>query len=521
MKMLKDFAKYLKESRLNDYATYYLASLKEANLPLIKIAIEKGLIEDLDDKNALPATMERQKKALQALEDGSVIANAKNNLKLWEEGKLLPGLTKNDIHPTDLVLGYAVQKKVLFHFLPEYIHDVNEFLHIVQEVEDLYANLQNDNVQMLFKIQKTTEEELKKVEDRFSQMVKNVKDYAIFFIDSAGKIQSWNEGAQHMKGYSKEEIIGRPLSTFYTQPDIEAGIPEYNLKKALEMGRYETQGWRLRKDGSTFWVEALYTALYDEKGKLNGFSKIARDVTDIRNARIQLEDKAKELERSNAELEQFAYIASHDLQEPLRTISSYVQLLAERYKDKLDKDANDFIGFAVDGSNRMRLLINSLLDYSRVNKVKPFEWINLNTVISDMLQAMKDTITESKATIRYANLPKIYGDPVLIGQLFQNLIGNAIKFRDGKKPEIEISSKREDGEYLFSVKDNGIGIKSEYDEKIFVIFQRLNGREKYPGTGIGLSICKKIVERHGGKIWVESEPGKGSTFYFTIKTTLL
>jgi hypothetical protein len=196
-------------------------------------------------------------------------------------------------------------------------------------------------------------------------------------------------------------------------------------------------------------------------------------------------------------------------------------LLAERYKDKLDKDANEFIDFVVDGSHRMRMLINSLLEYSRVNKVKPFEWINPAHIIKEILQGMKDQIVESGATIEFDNLPKIYGDSFLVGQLFQNLIGNALKFRNDKKPEIKISGQRKNDEYLFSVEDNGIGIKSEYADKIFVIFQRLNSREKYPGTGIGLSICKKIVERHGGRIWVEPGPGGGSVFYFTIKTTLL
>ena len=210
-------------------------------------------------------------------------------------------------------------------------------------------------------------------------------------------------------------------------------------------------------------------------------------------------------------------MASHDLQEPLRTISSYVQLIAERYKDKLDKDANEFIDFAVDGSKRMRLLINSLLEYSRINKINPFEWINVRDMIEVIVNDMKDQIKESGVKIKYDELPEIYGDPVLIGQLFQNLISNAIKFRSEKKPQIIISGEKKNDDYIFSVKDNGIGIKSEYMEKIFVIFQRLNSREKYPGTGIGLSICKKIVERHGGKIWVESEPGKGSTFYFTLK----
>jgi light-regulated signal transduction histidine kinase (bacteriophytochrome) len=205
------------------------------------------------------------------------------------------------------------------------------------------------------------------------------------------------------------------------------------------------------------------------------------------------------------------------LQEPLRMITSYVQLLAKRYKDKLDDDANDFIEYAVDGSNRMRILISSLLEYSRVNRMKPFEKIDLNELLEDVLKNLKDQIYENNAIIKINTLPVISGDPVLISQLFQNLIANAIKFRRLTKPQIIISCKQENNEYLFSVKDNGIGIQKAYKEKIFIIFQRLHNKEKYPGTGIGLAICKKIVERHGGKIWLESELDKGSTFHFTIK----
>ncbi len=438
MKTLKGFVKYLRESRLQDYTIFYLTLMQEADIPLVKLAIEKGLIKDLKDEASVSTTMERQAKTFHSIEDDTVIPNAQMNLKLWEEDKL-PGISRNDILPADLVLVYGIQKKAMFHFLHEYISDVNEALGIVQEVEDLHTNLQNEAVQMLFKIQKSTQEQLLKSNERFSLLVQNIKDYAIFSLDIMGNIQTWNEGAQRMQGYTKDEIIGQHISKFYTESDIQNGIPQYNLKMAKEMGHYETQGVRVKKDGSVFWVEAVYTALYNDKGELTGLSKIARDVTDIRNARIDLENKAKELERSNAELEQFAYVASHDLQEPLRTISSYVQLIAERYKDKLDEDGNDFINFAVDGSNRMRQLINSLLDYSRVNKIKPFEWIEPDEIIEDVLQDIKDKVAESGATIKYTKLPKIYADPVLIGQLFQNLIGNAIKFRDGEKPKIEIS----------------------------------------------------------------------------------
>jgi light-regulated signal transduction histidine kinase (bacteriophytochrome) len=244
---------------------------------------------------------------------------------------------------------------------------------------------------------------------------------------------------------------------------------------------------------------------------------IAKDITDRKKIQTELDNRTKELARSNTELEQFAYIASHDLQEPLRMVTSYLQLLEKRYSDKLDKDAKEFISYAVDGSNRMRSLIHSLLDYSRINRVKPFEIIDVNLLLKEVLENLSTSIKENNATIKIGDLPKINGDPILINQLFQNLIQNAVKFRNTRNPEIDISCKEEKDEYLFSVKDNGIGIQKEYIDKIFVIFKRLHSKEEYPGTGMGLAICKKIVERHGGKIWVESDFGKGSTFYFTIK----
>lgn len=232
-----------------------------------------------------------------------------------------------------------------------------------------------------------------------------------------------------------------------------------------------------------------------------------------------IKERTKELQRSNAELEQFAYVASHDLQEPLRTVTSYVQLLERRYKDKLDDDANDFIAFAVDGSNRMRVLIQSLLEYSRVNSKRPFEELDLNVFMKTILINLNESIKENNVKINVNPLPKIFGDPILMNQLFQNLLSNAIKFKGEVPPEIAISCEKKEDKFLFSIKDNGIGIEKEYHDKIFVIFQRLQDKGKYSGTGIGLAICKKIVERHGGKIWVESELGKGTTFYFTIKNS--
>lgn len=228
-------------------------------------------------------------------------------------------------------------------------------------------------------------------------------------------------------------------------------------------------------------------------------------------------EQRQELARSNADLEQFAYIASHDLQEPLRMIASYLQLLQKRYRDKLDADADEFIAYAVDGATRMQALIQDLLSYSRVStRGQPFKQVNGDRVLRDALDNLKMAIAESNAVVTFDPLPQLVADGIQLTQLFQNLIANAIKFRREIPLKIHVGVKKSDENWLFSVSDNGIGIEEQYFEKIFLIFQRLHRRTDYPGTGIGLAICKKIVERHGGKIWLESKPDLGSIFYFTV-----
>jgi hypothetical protein len=224
-----------------------------------------------------------------------------------------------------------------------------------------------------------------------------------------------------------------------------------------------------------------------------------------------------ELERSNAELQQFAYVASHDLQEPLRMVSGYTQLLAKRYQGRLDSDADEFIGFAVSGANRMQALIQALLEFSRAGSIKrALAPVDLEAALQVALAALRAAIQESGATVSHDPLPNVMGDELLLVQLFQNLVGNGIKFRDGERPEIHVSCKLDNQRWVFSVKDNGIGIDPRYAERVFLLFQRLHTRQEYSGTGIGLALCKKIVERHGGRIWVESEPGKGCDFCFTL-----
>jgi PAS domain S-box-containing protein len=242
------------------------------------------------------------------------------------------------------------------------------------------------------------------------------------------------------------------------------------------------------------------------------------DITERKKAEEEIKKYSFELERSNTELEHFAYVASHDLQEPLRMVASYTQLLEKKYSDKLDDNAKKYINFAVDGAVRMQALINDLLDYSRVgaNK-KEITKIDCKSVINRILTNMKNKIITSNAQVKFDELPEIYGDEVQIERLFQNLISNSIKFHSNKPPIIEIETKEESNNLcLFSFKDNGIGFEKEFSERVFQIFQRLHTKQEYTGTGIGLAVCKKIVETHGGTIWADSEIGKGSTFYFTL-----
>ncbi|MBI2954676.1 MAG: PAS domain-containing sensor histidine kinase [Chloroflexi bacterium] len=260
------------------------------------------------------------------------------------------------------------------------------------------------------------------------------------------------------------------------------------------------------------------------RAALGNFMDIAerkRAEEELREAHDTLEQKVRErtadLARSNADLQQFAYVASHDLQEPLRAIAGYVQLLARRYQGKLDADADDFIIHAADGAARMQALIDDLLAYSRVNtqgqSLKPTD---SSAVLERVLASFRLVVEKNGAVVTHDQLPTVMADASQLSQLLQNLIGNAIKFHGKEPPRVHISAEQKGDEWVFAVRDNGIGIAPQYFERIFLLFQRLHGRARYPGTGIGLAICKKIVERHGGRIWVDSEAGKGATFYFTI-----
>ena len=368
------------------------------------------------------------------------------------------------------------------------------------------------------------EDALRDAEERYRLLVDSVQDYAIFVLDLEGAVVTWNVGAQRIKGYSNEEILGRNFSCFFTPDDIARGRPAQILQIVATAGRHEEQGMRVRKDGSQFLAELTFTALRDADGVLRGFSEFSHDITISKKveAHIQAEAalvrKVEELKRSNEELEQFAYMASHDLQEPLRMVASYTQLLAKRYRGKLDADADEFIAFAVDGASRMQCLIKDLLEYSRIGTTgDAFCSTPSKRAVEQAVANLHDAITDSHAEVTHDTLPMVFADPTQLVQVFQNLIGNGIKYQAAGIPRLQIIADRTDlAMWRFSVHDNGVGIRPEYFERIFGMFQRLHKREEFAGTGIGLAICKKIVERHGGHISVESELGKGSTFQFTL-----
>jgi PAS domain S-box-containing protein len=368
-------------------------------------------------------------------------------------------------------------------------------------------------------IARTRAEELQESEKRFQFAVEereqgiwdwNIDENTVFFS------QRWRE----MLGFSKETVRNSLEEwTQRTHPEDKTKVKqavERHLREETDI--YETEHRVLCGDGTYKWVlDRGKVILRTKDGRPLRMVGTYTDISPHKEAEQKLKEALTELERSNAELQQFAYVASHDLREPLRMIASYLQLLERRYRDRLDADAGDYIAFAVDGAQRMQTLINDLLTYSRVGtKGKDFAPADAAVAVRQALANLQILVEETGARINCGPLPTVIADSSQLAQLFQNLLGNALKYRSGDAPDIDVSAERRGHEWLFAVRDNGIGIDPQYFERIFIIFQRLHSRTEYPGTGIGLAICKKIVERHGGSIRVSSEPGRGSTFFFTI-----
>jgi PAS domain S-box-containing protein len=357
-------------------------------------------------------------------------------------------------------------------------------------------------------------QKLAESEEKFRTIVETANE-GIWVVDADRRTTYVNIRMAKMLGYSPAEMVGRSYLDFV---DEEGRLQSDRNVEQRKQGKSESYEFKLiRKDGLPLWTRVNAQPLFGKDGMFLGILSMLSDITDHKQGEEQLKEYAANLKRSNEDLERFAYIASHDLQEPLRNVISFSQLLSRRYKRKLDPDADEFIEYIVEGGKRMQTLVSDLLEYSRVNtRAEPFRSVDCEQVVDKVLQNLFFTIQENNAVIESTPLPQVNADPVQLGLVFQNLIANAIKFRRNEPPYIHISAEKIDQSWMFGVRDNGIGIDPAFHDRIFEIFQRLHTRDKYPGTGVGLAIVKKIIERHGGRIWVESEVGKGSTFYFTL-----
>ena len=329
---------------------------------------------------------------------------------------------------------------------------------------------------------------------------------------------NWSDGLYRLFGLGPEEFTATYNAYLQQVHPEDLPLVKNAIQAALQKpGPFEFESRILRPDGQTRYLFTRGEVLFAGDGRPERMIGVVVDTTERVYAERAVQTMAEDLRRSNAELEQFAYVASHDLQEPLRMVTSFVQLLAQRYRGKLDEDADAFIGYAVDGAKRMQHLINDLLAYSRLGtRGSPFTLVSMEALLRDAQQDLQIAIEESRAQISHDSLPELYGDPSQLGAVLQNLLSNAIKYRGADAPQIHVSVRRQRNEWVFSVRDNGIGIDPKFAERIFIIFQRLHAPGAYPGTGIGLAVCKRILQRHGGEIWVESFPGQGATFYFTL-----
>lgn len=341
-------------------------------------------------------------------------------------------------------------------------------------------------------------------------------DDGIISKDVNGIVTSWNRGAERIFGYTADEMIGRPISVL-APPDRRDEMPTIlaRIRRGERVDHFETV--RRAKDGRLLNISLTVSPIRDESGMIVGASKICRDITERKLAEQTILQQTEKLIRSNADLQQFVYVASHDLQEPLRMIASFSEFLKVRYRGKLDDEANEFISHVVSGATRMSALIGDLLSYSRVINADevPVVPVDVGEIVGWALDNLHLAIRESGAVVEIGALPTVRGEKSNLAQVFQNLVGNAIKYRGQSPLLVKIDARAEGENWIFSVADNGIGIAPEYQEAIFGLFKRLHG-ENYPGTGIGLAVCKRIVERHRGRIWVESAPGVGSTFRFTL-----
>jgi PAS domain S-box-containing protein len=414
------------------------------------------------------------------------------------------------------------------------VTDIKRVENALRESEIKYRNLADSLEQKV--IEKTKDltiktEQLEKSEERYHKMIEEVEDYAIILLDRYGIIQKWNKGAEKIKGYSEAEIIGKSFEEFYLPEDRETGLPFRILDEATEKGKAIHEGWKKKKDGSTFWGYSVLTALHDDNDDIIGFSKVTRDVTKTKLAEDRSKEYLSQLEFKNKELEQFTYAASHDMKEPLRKIHLYNGFIAEHPANQLDSKSRDYLNRSIRAVERMKNLIEDLLSYSRVtSNSEGYAFTDLKNVVDEVLSDQKEEIEAKKIVIETDKLPVINAIPFQIKQLISNLVENAIKYRHPERNAIirlsgklvrgsEISGYQAEANAIYhkiSVEDNGVGFEPQYAQKIFEIFQRLNNGAGTKGSGIGLAICKRIVQNHNGYIQATGKANEGAGFHIYI-----
>jgi PAS domain S-box-containing protein len=364
-------------------------------------------------------------------------------------------------------------------------------------------------------------------EEKFRVVADNVKDHAFFLLDKDGRVATWNAGAERIEGYREDEVVGRHLSTF-SQPDYDGRVGAA-IEEATAVGRAEAEGWRVRRDGTRFRVHIVLTALRGQGGVPLGFLMIVRDVTSEWQAEEDLRMANAALAMSNDDLQQFAYVASHDLQAPLRTMASYSGLLERRLGDKLDDETRGFVRTVVSNAKKMQALINDILAYSRVTmQAKPARPVRVADVLAQAVSNCEADVREAGATVQADGpLPVVMADQAQLAQVMTNLIANAVKFRRaGVAPAVTVSATEVPAAggparpcvwWKVLVRDNGVGLDPAQAGRLFQMFQRLHPQSMYPGTGVGLAICRRVIDRLGGKIGLEaSAPGEGAAFFFTL-----
>lgn len=386
----------------------------------------------------------------------------------------------------------------------------------------LFAGL---GIHRQFAERQRAEQALRSSEERFRLMAADVLTYAILTLDPRGYITSWNAGAQRIKGYREDEIIGRHFSCFYPEDAAAAGSPGEALRIAADEGRWEEEGLRVRSDNSMFWAHVVITAMRDSTGRLVGFSKVTRDLTErkrseerVRELNRALEQRVQDLVASNRELDAFTYTLAHDLRAPLRHINGFAKLLRESAEAKMNDEEARFVGNIVKSSEEMGTLVDELLSFARIGRTDiRHESVDLARVVGDVRGRLGPEIQDRLLIWEVGELPGVTGDPVLLRQALMNLLSNAVKFTQARSDaRIAIGGYNGDGNITVFVRDNGIGFDMKYADRLFEVFQRLHDPERFEGVGVGLAIVRRIVERHGGRVWAEGRPDFGATFYFSL-----